>query len=381
MIRLADIQVDLDDRALVCRVRLGDQVLGALQKFLAMTPATAPIGPAKSIAIKTRDEAIANGYRNGASIKDLQKTHHCSQQRVYEAFAREGVEIRADTRLMLRTYSADVELEIAKEYLAGASTVMLADKFGGTQTSIAAALDRQNVPRRSASEAIKLKWAQRRAAGGAEPQKSEVKATAPAPPAKPPTAPQTAKPRATDATASRASPGDAKGQRDAEIKRLYVEEELSTGTIGAMFDLTPRAVADALGRQKVTLRTRSQAAQLLHRQRMERGDFKPKNHRPYVKPTPLDIPADAPRKTVRLADALKEREPPGGKVKGKEILKASLARKRRDDKLRKAPPLSAQEQQEAVKRFFEKGGQITEIESPKFQQTTKTAMGGKDGRK
>lgn len=338
--RLADVSIDADGDEFVFRVRPGDRLKRALA-FLLSLPS--PDAEKRDTPAPTSPQAV-----NGAQPKPS-----------------------------LRRFGVAEDLAIAADYRDGLSIPDLVKKHGGTQTSVGAALDREQVVRRTGSEALKLKHQQRLAE------------TTKAPPAPQHAAsPRDDKPREKAAplsgrsedlqvkitgapgnsrnTATRASLGlSDELTRGKEIERLYLVERLSPNTIADQltargFAISDTGVIKTLKRRRVPIRGKKEAQEL---SRLERGlpvhrhDIAPMAK----KPLPVTIPAEAKRVERSVAELTLE---PVVYKRGRDKLRATTGVAARRAQQGQHPlNLTDAERQAAVDAFIAKGGAITVVKA------------------
>lgn len=338
--RLADVIIDADGEELVFRVTPGGRLKAALGWLFSF--------PASPEAEKRDTPAPASPQAaNGAKPKPS-----------------------------LRRFGVAEDLLIAADYRAGLSIPDLVKKHGGTQTAIGAALDREQVVRRTGSEALKLKHQQRLAQTtkappapqhAASPRDDKTREKAAPLPARSDnrTSEKTDAPGNKRNTATRASLGlSDPATRGREIERLYLEERLSPNTIAAQLTERGHAISDTgviktLKARKVPIRGKREAQEL---SRLERGL---PVHRQDVradklpKPKPVAIPATARRVERTVAELTPE---PVQHKRGRDALRATVGMNaRRAQQARNPLNLTDAERQAAVDAFIAKGGAITVV--------------------
>ncbi len=138
------------------------------------------------------------------------------------------------------------------------------------------------------------------------------------------------------------------GNRDAEIKQLYLVDGLSTRLVAVALgsDWTQPRVMRRLKALNVPIRSISEASAL----RWVRSGPQARAKAFNAKPKPLAIPEDAPRKPVKIA-------PPQEKLSGRDTINRMA---QAAIKARVPLNLTPDQQQELIKKHFEKGGAVTE---------------------
>jgi hypothetical protein len=171
--------------------------------------------------------------------------------------------------------------------------------------------------------------------------------------------------------------------RDDEIERLYCIEQLSANQVDYDLRLSPGTTKRVLVGRGVALRTISEAAKLRHAQNAVRRDGYLASGAPKLKP--VEVPKNAPRKVVKLEELRPVERLDAPKRTGREAVKFNKDRTykivRQKQAAARREPMTTQDLQDAVKRFFEKGGEITEIKTAPIEQTARPAVGMRDGMK
>jgi hypothetical protein len=342
--RLADVSIDADGDEFVFRVRPGDRLKRALAFLLSLSSPDA----------EKRDTPAAAPAAN----------YHAANG--------------AQPKPSLRRFTPDDDKAIAAAYLSdGLSIPDLVKKFGGTQGSIGAALDRERVVRRSTSESLRLAHKMRKAKTTAAPPDG-IDAAAPRPAeTRENAAPlsgrtderpdeKTAAPGNGRNTATRASLGlSDPATRGREIERLYLEERLSPNSIAAQLTerghpISDTAVLKTLKARKVPIRGKKEAQEL---SRLERG--LPVSRRDVEaitpKPKPVEIPASAKRVVKTVAELTPE---PVKFATGRDALRATTGvAARRAQQSQHPLNLTDAERQAAVDAYIARGGAITVVQA------------------
>lgn len=358
MKRIADVSIDTDGDEFVLRVRPGDALRDRLAFFL---------GPKICAPVDRVDQ-------QHATLPDANAKK--------EAAAAAPSNVTAEGRSRRRrgpppALSDQHDAEIRRRFV-NQSPAEIAQALGLPNWQVEKRCAALGL-RRSPSDAAKLRWQRRRAdqkanatnaTGPCEgatradlPRNSEVEPK-PDRPAQTAKAVDPPKPLRDQSKEERARE---RGERNAEMKRLYAEEELSSAQIGEIYGLDPKTVRNILKADGVPMRTASQA------QRVRSPPPPP------MKLRPSEIPADAPRQRVKLADIrAAEREErandrPGDGVRrlreeGRRITRQKLSGMAGE-------PLTSDSVAAAVERYVAGGGKITEIETAKIEQAKRPAVG------
>ncbi len=408
--RLADVSIDRDGEDLIFRLSPGPRIKAALAWLLHFPAANET---AKSIAAQSdgapaakapgvlaskidgradryatperdaRDREIAAYYAAGNSQRDCRKRFGCNQRRVEAALDRTGTAIRSSGRRKGQARPAPVVIDnsdvdrldqqIRRLYLEQLlSPAQIGDRLDPKLPGwkVEQRLGAMKVPRRSPSEAAKLRWAQRvadgssqsdqqpkpRPAGQAEPQQTA--------PAKPHAHQPSQHPTSARADAARNKRNGLTRESEAEIARRYVDELVGVSALAAEFTGGDVAkVRQVLTERGVALRTAAQQKSI-GRQEGQARRAAGRAFEPKLPPAP--VPADAPRKLVKLAELRQVEE----KAKtGSDAVKALRRRAIEADRKRRVAaagqPLTATVLRDAVQQYFDNGGEIIEVVTEK----------------
>lgn len=351
MERLADISIDADGEDLVFRVRPGDRFKTAIARFFSL-PASSPAE--KRDTHIDASEAVAPQRRpNQYSAPDPQA-------------------------------QAELDAAISAHYIAGHSQDECRRRFNVGWGRVADALNRTDTPRRAPG----LHTAKAMARSPAPPQNST--------PIAKPTQSQPAKqsgqiadaPDNKGNAATRAKPigmsphqATRLEERNAEIERLYVEEEQSGGQIAEMFGVSAKQVRQVLRDRGVAMRTIQQAQQL----RAPDARYRELMRREKIKPKPIEIPEDAPRVEVPIGELVAQDEARKAELsgkRGKDVMKETgLKVSHQKRRAESRGPLTDADRAAMVKQFFAEGGAVTVIKSPAPKPgTNPVGVGGARGR-
>ena len=143
------------------------------------------------------------------------------------------------------------------------------------------------------------------------------------------------------------APAPSAAERDAEIARRYVEDEMPVSVLEDEFGIGATAIRAALKRQGVALRTARESMVLAWATRRANEQARRGRDALAPKPAPIAVPADAKR---RAYDA-----PPPGPGQSGDAYRKSLQRHFAKQRL----GLSPAEQQRLVEEYFDKNGAIT----------------------
>jgi hypothetical protein len=422
MIALTDLRIGVEAGELVVRIALTDANRAALAALLQLQPSAVAkrtgrggdrrslpdLPPIASTERDSQDGEIKRRYLEELeSIPDVAFALGIGVRQVENALARLGVAKRSVPEAMRakwerrrrsligapprpmrasgrrRLFSDERAAELKRRYLDDLeSTTALAVAYNTTPQTITNTLHRLGVETRSRNEAVRIAneraapdprsaGAPRRAQPDAPPALERLAEPRPVKPAKDAKAKPPAKP---------AAPKPEDHPKANEIVRLYVDEECSIPGIVEILDdeLSAERVRKILAGRGVALRGKAEAAKLRHEQIAARREAIAKSKLP-----PLVVPADAPRKTVKLEHLRPIERFDQPKRKPSEALRENkdrtfkIARQKRAAAMRE--PATAAELQSAVSNYFDKGGAITAIESPKIDQTARPAVGLRNG--